>query len=212
MSISISLQAGGISSRMGTDKGLLPFLGVPLVERIFLRLLPITNNIFVTSNNLQAYAFLNVPVYSDIYPGKGTLGGVITAMTYANTDIVIIVACDMPFVNPRLLQAQLERMVSTGCDVVIPKTPQGLEPLHSVYRVEKCLPAAEKALRRGERRVISWFPEVDVSMMESKDIHNYDPGYHSFLNVNTPEDFRAAEGLALQIDETSLSDLMDADE
>jgi molybdopterin-guanine dinucleotide biosynthesis protein A len=201
---SIALQAGGQSSRMGEDKALMAFCGIPLIERVLFRVKSLSKDIFITSNERDAYKFLHVPVYQDIYPGKGALGGIISAMSFAKMKILVILACDLPFVNPELLKAQAEMLLRLDCDVVIPRSPGGLEPLHSVFRVDRCLSAALEALLHNEKRVISWFNNVRVSIMETTEIRKIDPDFRSFLNVNTPTEFKSAERLAELYDQEPL--------
>ena len=70
MKLSIAIQAGGESRRMGQDKGLASFLGKPLVARLVERLAPLADEVLVTTNRLQEYAFLGVPLFPDLLPGR----------------------------------------------------------------------------------------------------------------------------------------------
>lgn len=197
---SIVIQAGGQSSRMGQDKALMPFLGQPLVERLARRLAGASDELLVTTNRPQGYGFLGLPLVPDVIAGQGALGGLYTALWAAHSDCVAVVACDMPFVLPALLQAQRALLESEGVDVVIPRSLEGLEPLHAVYRREVCLPVVKAALRDGERKMISWFPKVRVREMTPEEVAVIDPAFHSFFNVNDPAEFQAAEALARSIE------------
>lgn len=194
--ISVAIQAGGESRRMGEDKALLPFLGETLVERVMRRIAPLADELFITTNQPETYPDFQVPLCKDILPGKGALGGLFTALSVAQNPVLILVACDMPFINADLLRAQVERLHTQNADAVVPQTSQGYEPFHAVYRCEICLPAVQQALEIGERRLISWFPAVRVSAFSPEDIRNYDPQLISFWNINTKEDLARAEDLA----------------
>jgi molybdopterin-guanine dinucleotide biosynthesis protein A len=107
----------------------------------------------------------------------------------------------MPFVNPAILADACDQLHSKQADVVVPHTENGYEPLHAVYRRETCLPAIRAALEAGERRLISWFPSVNVIPIAKDDLIKYDPYRIAFWNVNTPEDLHQAEELAAELGE-----------
>ncbi|PWH12162.1 MAG: molybdenum cofactor guanylyltransferase [Anaerolineae bacterium] len=199
--LTVSIQAGGKSSRMGQDKALIPFRGQLLIERIIARVRPIADEIIITTNNPQAYRFLGLPLFTDIYPQRGALGGLHTALTCASHPFVAIVACDMPFVSPALIEFQKRILLDEKVDVVIPAGPQGMEPLHSLYRRETCLPACQEALLTDQWKLISWFPRVQVRLLQPEEIQPYDPHGLAFWNVNTPEEFHHAEMLATEKNE-----------
>ena len=185
---------------MGSDKGLALFLGQPLVQRILERLRPIAGEILVSTNHPENYAFLGVPLFPDLIPGRGALGGLYTALSAASLPLAAVVACDMPFINARLLQAQAGRIQEVQADIVIPHTGEGLEPFHAVYRRETCLSPVRAAIEQDKWRVDAWFAQVKVEIFRQEEIQRYDPHLRSFQNVNTPEELQAAEQLARQID------------
>lgn len=194
--LTICIQAGGQSSRMGEDKALKTFLGRPLIQRVVERLSPIADELIVTTNRPEDYAFLNVRPISDLKPGRGALGGLYTAIASANHPIVAVVACDMPFASPKLLEAASRIMVEEAADVVIAKGDEGYEPLHAIYRRDACLPAIESAIENDQWKVVAWFPQVKVRVLTSEEIKRADPDGLAFWNVNTPEEFAKAEELA----------------
>ncbi len=204
--LTVCIQAGGASSRMGEDKALKTFLGRPLIQRVAERLLPIADELIVTTNRPEAYAFLNLPLFPDLKPGRGALGGLYTAIASARHPIVAVVACDMPFASPPLLEAASNLLVQEEVDVVIPggapraeragKSEAGYEPLHAIYRRETCLPAIESAIDADQWKVIAWFPQVRVRVLTPDEVRQYDPSELAFWNVNTPEEFSKAETIA----------------
>lgn len=192
-SLTIVIQAGGQSSRMGQDKALMPFLGRPLIVRLVERLRSAQTGLWLVANRPEAYEFLGLPVVSDRVQGQGPLGGLLTALASAPSDLVGVVACDMPFLNPALLLAQARLLIAEGVDVVVPRSPEGLEPLHAIYRRDVCLPAVQMALEAGKRRMIGWFETVKVRELQPEEAAVYDPLLRSFVNVNTPDEFSQAE-------------------
>jgi len=202
--LTVCIQAGGASSRMGEDKALKPFLRRPLIQRVIERLAPIADELILTMNRQQDYRFLGVRLISDLKPGRGALGGLYTAIASAAHPLAAVVACDMPFASARLIEAMSRLMVEEEADVVIAKSDEGYEPLHALYRRATCLPAIESAIEADQWKVISWFPQVKVHTLTSEEIKSSDPDGLAFWNVNTPEEFAAAESLALSHKERGL--------
>jgi len=212
--LTVSIQAGGASSRMGEDKALKPFLGRPLIQRVIERLAPIADELIVTTNRPEDYSFLtdpevfakhavnarlrNLRLISDLKPGRGALGGLYTAIASAAHPVVAVVACDMPFASAKLIEAASRLLVQNEADVVIPKSEEGYEPLHAIYRRATCLPAIESAIEADQWKVIAWFPQVKVRMLTAEEIKGSDPDGLAFWNVNTPEEFAKAEKLAIE--------------
>jgi molybdopterin-guanine dinucleotide biosynthesis protein A len=194
--LTVCIQAGGHSSRMGEDKALKTFLGHPLIQRVVERLAPIADEVIVTTNRPENYRFLDLRLVSDLKPGRGALGGLYTAIASASRPMVAVAACDMPFASAALLRAASRILVEEEVDVVIPRSDEGYEPLHAIYRRETCLPAIESSIDADQWKVISWFPKVKVRVLTLYEIKLYDPSGLAFWNVNTPEEFSKAETLA----------------
>ena len=194
--LTVCIQAGGQSSRMGEDKALKTFLGRPLIQRVVDRLAPIADEIIVTTNRPNDYAFLNLRLFADLKPDRGALGGLYTAIASAMHPTVAVVACDMPFASPRLIEAMSRLLVEEEADVVIVKSEEGYEPFHAIYRRDTCLPAIEAAIDNDQWKVIAWFPHVKVRVLTLAEIKSADPDGLAFWNVNTPDEFAKAEKIA----------------
>lgn len=199
--LSVVIQAGGESRRMGKDKALMPFLGAPLIQRLIARLRLIADEMLITTNTPSAYQFLGLPLFPDKIPNRGALGGLFTALSASHYPLVAVIACDMPFINPTLLSAQREAIEASRADLAIPRTEQGLEPFHAIYRRETCLPWVHAALEEGRWRVDAWFDKVHLRIFTLEESKKYDPDLLSFMNVNTPEEFKKAEEIARKLDE-----------
>jgi molybdopterin-guanine dinucleotide biosynthesis protein A len=194
--LTIAIQAGGESRRMGQDKALMPFLGKPLIERLVTRLAPLADEVIVTTNQPEKFLFLGLPLFSDARSGRGALGGLFTALSHATQPLVAVIACDMPFASASLLDYQVNLLEQQAVDICIPMLQEGYEPLHAVYRRATCLPAVEWALDNDQWKVISWFPKVRVLTLSAEECHIYDPEGLAFSNVNTPQELSEAEDLA----------------
>ncbi len=190
--LTLAIQAGGKSSRMGQDKALMPFRGVPLVQYVMDRLAPIADEIIVTTNKPDSYRFLDVPLYPDIRPDRGALGGLYTALSSAKGDFVAVVACDMPFASDQFFLTASKLISESGADIIIPQTEYGYEPLHALYRRDTCIPPIEAALDADKWKVVSWFDQVKVHALSPAETTLFNPDGLTFWNLNTPEDFEKA--------------------
>lgn len=186
--VSCAVLAGGRSRRIGADKAFLQVGGKPLLAWTLDALAGVCPETIIIADDVERYAQFGLPVYPDIIPRRGALGGLYTALVRAPRDRVLVVACDMPFLNRALLRYMMD--LASGYDAVVPRLPQGVEPLHAVY-AQKCADAILPALERGERRIISFFPQIDVRYLEAVEIAALDPDFRSFFNVNTPADLEA---------------------
>jgi molybdopterin-guanine dinucleotide biosynthesis protein A len=157
------------------------------------RLSPLADEILITTNQPDSYQFLGFRMVPDLFPGRGALGGLYTAISEAAYPLVAVVACDMPFANPQLLAAGQKWLSNGAYDAAIPNPTGGMEPFHAVYRRQTCLPAIKSALESNQWRADSWFTLVNIRLIPMDEISKYDPTELAFWNVNTPEDLCRAE-------------------
>lgn len=176
---------------MGRDKGLIPFGDGTLLEFILDQAYGLGQENFIVSNNVKAYSQFGLPVYSDVIPGIGALGGVYSALYHAKAERILLLAVDMPFVNRDLMGYLIQ--LAQDADVVIPKLAgRGfLEPFRAVYS-RRCMEPVKQMIDAGERKVISFFDLVNVREVEQDEIGRFDPEGKTFFNVNTPEDLAKA--------------------
>lgn len=184
-----AILAGGRSARMGTDKALLELQGQRLIERVHQRLAGLFATTLLVTNNPEQYSFLACPAVADRYPGEGSLAGIHAALHHAPTDLVFVVACDMPFLDRDLVRhiCGLEE----GYDAVVPESPEGSEPLHALYRTS-CLPVMERMLDNGEKRIRDLIGRVNSRILPWEELARFPGARRSFLNLNTPAEFAAA--------------------
>ncbi len=188
--LTIAIQAGGRSSRMGRDKGLVPLAGKPLIEHVLERLAGLSDSWLVTTNAPEAYAYLGLPLARDETPGAGALAGLRTALRASPGERVLLVACDMPFLQRPLVERLLAEPPST--DVIVPIWRGRHQPLLAIYR-RRCLPAIEQALASSEMAMVSFFDSVEVCTIAETEVARWDPDGLSFININTPEELADAE-------------------
>ena len=191
--ISCIVLAGGGGKRLDTDKAFLEIGGQVLIEGIVEKMARIGDEVIIVTNSPQRYGYLEARLVSDVYPGKGALGGIYSGLKAARSPHSLVVACDMPFLDLRLLRYMI--LLSSGQDVVIPRVEGLTEPLHAIYS-KRCLQPIERVLAAGSLKIIDFFPEVRVRYVEKQEIELLDPKHLSFFNINTPADLEKARSLA----------------
>lgn len=191
--VSVAILAGGQSRRMGRDKALLPVGGRPVIERVIQCVMPLSDDVTIITNTPEKYYHLGCRTESDVYPGKGSLGGIYTAIHMARYSYCLVVACDMPFLNPNLLQHLMT--LTSGFDVVIPHIKDFPETMHAIYG-KGCLEPIKWRLLADHLKIITFFEDVRVRYVERDDVARFDPNFYSFLNMNTPADWEQVQRLA----------------
>ncbi len=188
--LSGAVLAGGRAGRLqGQDKTKLQFGGRSLLDRTLAILGPICDEKLVSSNSLESYT--DCKIVPDRRPGQGPLGALYSCLRAARNPYLLIVATDMPFITTAALQKLwLER---NGFDVVIPRSPDGLQPLAALYS-RKCITPIRYQLERGNLRIRCFFPQIRSKVIDCRDFPEI---YHKniFLNVNSPADLEKARSL-----------------
>jgi molybdenum cofactor guanylyltransferase len=180
--------AGGQSRRMGRDKALIDFQGQPIIIHVINTLRALTNDIVIVSNRSELYEPLGARVVADYDPPCGPLGGIAAGLKAVDSELAIVVACDMPFLNVALLRWLIDQ---AACyDAVVPQTGAEYEPLHAIYR-RTCHNPIVRRIAQGDRRVISFFADVRLRAIEEAAWRVIDPTGRSLVNLNTPGDLSA---------------------
>jgi molybdopterin-guanine dinucleotide biosynthesis protein A len=187
-----AVMAGGKSSRFGRDKALLTVNGETLLARALRVLAGVTEEQIVIGPPERKSQAGTVQVVPDEYPESGPLGGIYTALHAASHELLLVVACDMPFLNPHLLAFLLT--LAPDYDVVLPRPDGRGEQLHAVYR-RSCLDPIRRQLDRGDFKVDRFFGEVRVRFVDEDELRRCDGDLRSFQNVNTIEDWAEAQAL-----------------
>ncbi len=188
-----AILAGGLCRRMGRNKALLPFGGQRIIDGLLDKLRGLFSEVLVVVSDPAPYADLAARTIPDRLPGKGPLGGIYTAVSSSAFPHTFCIACDMPLANPALIAYLCAQ--AAGYDAVVPRTPDGYQPLHAVYG-KGCLPQLEAMLRADHLKVEALFPALRVRVVEGPELARVDAGLTSFTNVNSPEELEAALRLA----------------
>ena len=197
MDISCIILAGGKSLRLGHDKVLEKVGNTSILELVLSRIDPLCKNIIIVTSKERTFSqFTSNPkikVVSDIFPGKGSLGGIHAGLVESDTFYNLVIASDMPFLNVALLRYMIE--VSDGFDFVLPRINNLYEPLHAIYS-KNCIAPCESLLKQDRKVIIELFNHVKVGFIEAEEIDQFDPKRRSFFNINTKEDLKLARKIA----------------
>jgi molybdenum cofactor guanylyltransferase len=179
--------AGGQSSRMGKEKGLIEWKGKTLIEYAIAVLSPICENILISANN-DHFDSLGYPVIEDLIPGCGPMGGIFSALTRSETRNNLVIPSDTPFVTQEVYQYLMSHEGSF--DVIVPVDHDSFyQPLCAVYS-RSVLPAMEMQINE---RILGFTPLLNK--VEIKAVHLYMTMgfYHTktFYNINSPADLEA---------------------
>lgn len=193
MKITGIILAGGKNLRMGENKAFLEINGQRIIDRTRRLFQELFAEVILVTNSPFAYLDLNLRMVADLLPERGALGGIFTGLFYSSFSHAFVAACDMPFLNKELISYLIS--LAHKYDIVIPKTEDGLQPLHAIYS-RRCLPHMENLLRQGNLKIIDFFHLVKEREVLNDELIAFDPLLKSFFNVNTPEDLVRAKGLA----------------
>jgi molybdenum cofactor guanylyltransferase len=188
-SVTAFVLAGGKSVRMGEDKAFLRLGGCTLLERALELARDLAGNAWIVGSAAK-FAALG-PVIEDVYAERGPLGGIHAALTQTSTELNLMIAVDLPFVQADFLNYLITRARETAAVVVVPRGGGGLQPLCAVYR-RAFAEVAERSLRAGKNRIDSLFPEVKTRVIDREELKQNGFSEEMFRNVNTRQDWQEA--------------------
>jgi molybdopterin-guanine dinucleotide biosynthesis protein A len=177
--------AGGLSSRMGTDKSALVFRGKSLLAHAIDVIRSATDTITIVGNP-EIHIVDSVPVISDGIRGAGPLAGIAAALASSRSPWNLVLACDMPLLQGEILQAIMQRALrEPACDAVVPLSGTRAQPLCAAYHL-RSLPTIRAALASGKLKIMEALHSGSLRLGHIE-IVSAEP----FRNVNTPEDWQA---------------------
>ena len=171
------VMAGGESCRMGTDKSMLPIKGQSIIETICEQLRGSFDEILISANEVDKFAFLGFKVVPDKVPEQGPLMGIASALDASTNEFNFVVACDIPKINLAYVNRMLTEAIESRADIVIPVTGKSAkgrltaekyEPLFAIY-CKRILEAIHKTLSSGKHKIIDVFPLCRVKHIEMDD-------------------------------------------
>lgn len=191
------LLAGGMSTRMGTDKAFLNFDGQTLLDRALIVMQTVCDRVTIVGDPSRFAGYEVASVIADIFPGCGPLAGIHSALVHSVAELNLMLAVDMPFVTAELLSflfavAEKNTAVVTVPRFTVPRVNDGLQPLCAVYRRDFAA-AAERALQSGNYKIDALFSSVSTHVIEVAELAAAGFSARNFFNVNTPQDRAAGE-------------------
>jgi molybdopterin-guanine dinucleotide biosynthesis protein A len=170
---------------MGENKAFIELEGVPIVRRIYTLFRELFQEVVIVTNQQELFKNFDSKIYSDLIPNQGALGGLYTGLFFSTFQYSFCVACDMPFIKKPLVQYIINNIV--GEDVIVPRTKDGLQPLHAVYS-KNCIDPIKKIMEQGKYKIIDFYNLVNVKIIDEKDFTLFNSFRESFINVNTPQE------------------------
>ena len=165
----IIIMAGGGSQRMGTDKSLLLIDGQPIIKRIYEQIRDCFDQILISANEKDKYAFLGLKVIPDKVPEQGPLMGIASVLEVSDNELNFITACDIPYIELGCVRRMLVEAGRSNADIVVPINNKSMyEPLFAVYR-RSALKAINKVLSSGSRKISDVFASCKVKTVQLDD-------------------------------------------
>jgi molybdopterin-guanine dinucleotide biosynthesis protein A len=193
--------AGGFSTRLGQDKGLVQLAGKPLVRHVLDKTKNLVDEtLVVVSSNSQAEKYEKVlgsdaSISVDNAKAHGPLAGTNVGFMEASGKYSLLLPCDAPFISRDILQLLLELCINKNA--VIPRWPNcNIEPLQAVYCTEAALRASNEAVSSGEVKMQAMVDKLrGVRYVSTLVLEQLDPELKTFINVNTAFDLKKAEAM-----------------
>ncbi|APB69262.1 molybdenum cofactor guanylyltransferase [Paenibacillus polymyxa] len=202
MKVTGIIVAGGRSSRMGQDKALLEIDGATMLERTYTTLQQVAQRVVVVTRDNQEYGLSGMETVPDVFPGMGPLSGIHAGLSASTTEWGMVIACDMPFVQPEVLHdllavtkkwTELQGTRETALQAIIPSIDGRIHPLLAVYH-RSVLPSAEECLRSRRLRLTDWLDKLKVRYATVEDLPGVseDMWHKAAFNMNNPQDYQLA--------------------
>jgi molybdopterin-guanine dinucleotide biosynthesis protein A len=185
--------AGGRSSRMKFNKAFAEVGGKPVIQIIIEKLQPIFQEIIIISNEPHLFTSFGLPIYQDIYPYLGPVGGIHSALVNASYDQMFILGCDMPFINTELIDYMVGKI--NNYDSVVPEIASYLQPLAAVYN-RTCLPVFTECLEHDKLKLTLIFSELNALVLKEDELQRFGNIREMFFNVNDPKALVEAQKIA----------------
>ncbi|KQC08129.1 MAG: hypothetical protein APR62_05390 [Smithella sp. SDB] len=180
--------SGGKNSRMGVNKAFLEINGKRLIDIILDIYKSIFTEIIIVTNDPLSYTeFSDIIIVTDIYKGKGPLGGIYTGLFYSHNNYAFVCACDMPSMNRDFILYMIEK--TDKHDIIVPALSVGFQTLHAIYS-RRCLPAIKKMSFSDKLKISGLFKDMRMLKITEEEIKSYDKDERLFLNINTPYDLK----------------------
>jgi len=175
--VTISILCGGKSSRMQSEKGLVLFQGTPFIEHIIAAALPISNEIQLVTNTSD-YDYLSYRKIKDIELDKGPIGGIYSALVHSESEINLMLSCDIPLISTELL-SELIAKHTADFEVSVFSETNKIHPLIGIYS-KKIIPILKRAIDENDLKMMRLLDKVNHQIIEVAEERS-----KQFRNVNS---------------------------
>ncbi|MBN1471333.1 MAG: molybdenum cofactor guanylyltransferase, partial [Syntrophaceae bacterium] len=149
----------------------------------------IFSEIIIVTNDSPSYTeFKDAEVVTDIYPDKGSLGGIYTGLFYAKNDYAFVAACDMPSLNKDFIFFMIDQIDQH--DIIVPELAGGFQALHAIYS-RRCLPAIKKMISADQLKIAGLYKEMRLLKINEAQVKPFNTKGNIFININTPDDLKS---------------------
>jgi molybdopterin-guanine dinucleotide biosynthesis protein A len=199
--------AGGRGQRVqACDKCLLPLGSKPLILHVVEKLETVADELIIAARDEQQGAAIKewvpntIALVYDSVEGFGPLAGFLAGLARAAAPFALVIGCDMPFVDPKVVEQLFAVALQWDYDAVVPQWENGmLEPLHAVYKCEPTLAAVRDAIRRGDEKLANVLARLrDVHFLPIAELKEIAPDLRTFRNINTYAELATCAALLAQ--------------
>lgn len=180
--------AGGENRRMPVTKAFIRINGMKIIERNVKIMESLFQEIYIVTNSPELYVYLGIPLLGDVYPVRGPMTGIFTALLNVSQQWIFTSACDMPRINADLIRYMASER--EGYEAVVPRPLNRAEPLFTFYS-KRLIPYMERAIHAGTTGLQDFLQSKKVKYIPSQELKKTDEGLQSFINLNTPEDVKS---------------------
>ena len=196
--------AGGENKRLSSIKGFIEINGRKIIESTLELLNKIFERVIISTNTPELYFYLGVPMVGDIMKYKGPMTGILSALLSLKAPEIFVTACDMPFINPELVRHIVDRWEEVASDTlhpsgkknwdgIIPLFDKRPQPLLGIYSKEITF-RMEESIKNGHVGLRKFLQKINIFYIKEEEVRAIDPKGKSFVNINTPEDFKKEIG------------------
>jgi molybdenum cofactor guanylyltransferase len=185
--INACILAGGQSKRMGKDKGLVELDGKPMIVHVINAIQSLVGQINISTNNNYEYSRFGYPILEDVFPLAGPISGLYSCLYHSKNDYVLIVACDMPYINEGLIEYLISESDDSS-DIIVPSHLGFIEPLCAIYN-KRILSLVKQRILSHNRRMLDLLSQCKTKIINIESTHEY---YHKYLfkNINSSSDLK----------------------
>lgn len=183
--------AGGMNTRFPTLKGMVEVGGERIIERTLRIFRDLFGEVIISTNNPDAYFYLGERMVGDIGDSRGPMSGIYSSLINSKSKKIFVAACDMPFISPDVVR--YISSVETDAGAVVSSINGRIHPLLGIYRKE-LISDLETYLDSGAVGLQGFIKDTEAFIIDEGEIRKVDPEGCSFVNINTPEDYKHFTG------------------